>query len=183
MILIVSLVVKLSLASFARPNLYDARANFHVGLQVTVADELFLAVFTLEPFSLAERNVLLEVPDNLWPFLELLVGAETALVTLLVSVSKLEQLWHLSGVVGSTFFEEAVVWAVCFHWAFSVVGFHEEMRSKSTVLVVVILKDLWSDLDYLSIFDLDNVVCIIALVDILVLLGDGNSLEFSCFFI
>ena len=95
MILIVSFVVKLSLASFARPNLYYARANFHVSLQVTVADELFLAVFTLEPFSLAERNVLLEVPDNLWPFLELLIGAETALVTLLVSVSKLEQLWHL----------------------------------------------------------------------------------------
>ena len=57
------------------------------------------------------------------------------------------------------------------------------MRSKPTVLVVVILKDLRGDLDYLSIFDLDNVVCIIALVDILVLLGDGNSLEFSCFFI
>ena len=62
-------------------------------------------------------------------------------------------------------------------------GFHEEMRSKPTVLVVVILKDLRGDLDYLSIFDLDNVVCIIALVDILVLLGDGNSLEIPCFFI
>ena len=57
------------------------------------------------------------------------------------------------------------------------------MRSKSTALVVVILKDLWSDLNYLSIFDLNNVVCIIALVDILVLLGDSNSLDFECFYL
>ena len=60
-------------------------------------------------------------------------------------------------------------------------GFHEEMRSKPTVLVVVILKDLWGDFNNLSIFDLDNVVCIIALVDILVLLGDGDSLDIECF--
>ena len=96
MILIVSFVVKLSLASFARPNLYDARANFHVGLQVTVADELFLAVFALEPLSLAERNVLLEVSDNLWPLLEFLVGAEAAPISLLISISKLKKLRHLS---------------------------------------------------------------------------------------
>ena len=96
MILIVSLVVKLSFATFARPNLYDACANFHVGFQVAVADELFLALFTLEPFSLAERDVLLEMPDHLRPLLELLVRAETALVTFLVSVPKLKQLWHLS---------------------------------------------------------------------------------------
>ena len=95
MILVVSLVVKLRLAPFARPNLYHACANFHVGFQVAVADELLLAVFTLEPFSLAERDVLLEVPDHLWPFLELFVGAETALVPLLVSISKLKQFWHL----------------------------------------------------------------------------------------
>ena len=95
MILIVSLVVKLRLASFARPNLYDAGANFHVGLQVTVADELLLAVFTLEPLSLAERNVLLEVSDNLWPLLEFFVGAEAAPISLLISISKLKQLRHL----------------------------------------------------------------------------------------
>ena len=95
MILIVSLVVKLSLAPFARPNLYHARADFHVGLQVAVTDELLLAVFTLEPLPLAERNVLLEMPDNLRPLLELLVRAETALVPLIVSLSKFKQLWHL----------------------------------------------------------------------------------------
>ena len=55
------------------------------------------------------------------------------------------------------------------------------MRSKSTALVVVILKDLWGDFNNLSIFDLDNVVCIIALVDILVLLRDGDSLDIECF--
>ena len=57
------------------------------------------------------------------------------------------------------------------------------MRSKSTVLVIVILKDLRGDLNYLSIFNLDNIVCIIAPVDILALLGDGNSLDVECFYL
>ena len=96
MVLIISLVVKLSLASFARPNFYNACAHFHVGLQVAVANELFLALFTLEPLSLAERNVLLEVSDNLWPLLEFFVGAEAAPISLLISISKLKQLRHLS---------------------------------------------------------------------------------------
>ena len=96
MVLIISLVVKLSLASFARPNFYNACAHFHVSLQVAVANELFLALFTLEPLSLAERNVLLEVSDNLWPLLEFFVGAEAAPISLLISISKLKQLRHLS---------------------------------------------------------------------------------------
>ena len=96
MVLIISLVVKLSLASFARPNFYNTCAHFHVSFQVTVANELFLALFTLEPLSLAERNVLLEVSDNLWPLLEFFVGAEAAPISLLISISKLKQLRHLS---------------------------------------------------------------------------------------
>ena len=179
MILVVGLIVKLCLASFARPDLHDPRAHLHVGLQVAVADELLLAVLALEPLSLAERNVLLEVPDHLRPLLELLVRAETALVPLLVSVTKLKQLRHLVGEVHPTFLHPAVVLAECFRRSLPIVGFHEEVRGKSSVLVVI-LKHLWGDLNHLPVFNFNNVVGIIAGVDILVLLKDSNSLVDDC---
>ena len=77
MILIVSLVVKLSLAPFARPNLYHACANFHVGFQVAVADELFTAVLTLKPLPLGEWNVLLEVSHDLEEKLKVLERSQS----------------------------------------------------------------------------------------------------------
>ena len=55
------------------------------------------------------------------------------------------------------------------------------MWSKSTIVVIVLLKDLRGDLNHLVIFNLDNIMFIIALVDVLVLLGDSNFLDFECF--
>ena len=55
------------------------------------------------------------------------------------------------------------------------------MRSKSTIVVIVLLKDLRGDLNHLVIFNLDNIMFIVALVDVLVLLRDSNCLDFECF--
>ena len=65
MVLIVGLVVELRLASLACVGLGLAGANLQMGLEVAVADKLLLAHFTLESFSLRERNVLLEVSHDL----------------------------------------------------------------------------------------------------------------------
>ena len=59
-------------------------------------------------------------------------------------------------------------------------GFHQEMGSETTI-VVIVLKDLWGDLNYFIIFNFDNIICIVAPVDILVLLRDGNSLNVECY--
>ena len=64
-VLVVSLVVELRLASLAGVGLDDPLADLRVSLQVAVADELFFAVLTLKPLPLGEWNVLLEVSHNL----------------------------------------------------------------------------------------------------------------------
>ena len=64
-ILVVGLVVELGLASLASVGLDHPLADLGVSLQVAVADELFLAVLTLEPLPLGEWNVLLKVSHDL----------------------------------------------------------------------------------------------------------------------
>ena len=64
-VLVVRLVVELGLASLAGVGLDDSLADLGVSLQVAVADELLLAVLTLEPLPLGERNVLLEMSHDL----------------------------------------------------------------------------------------------------------------------
>ena len=64
-VLVVSLVVKLRLASLACVGLGLASAHLQMSLEVAVADELLLTHFTLESLSLGQRNVLLEVPHDL----------------------------------------------------------------------------------------------------------------------
>ena len=59
-------------------------------------------------------------------------------------------------------------------------GFHQEVGSETTI-VVIVLKDLGGDLNYFIIFNFDNIICIVAPVDILVLLRDGNSLNVECY--
>lgn len=46
--------------------------------EITVVDELFLALLTLEPFPHFDGNMFLEVPVDIVPFLEDLARAETA---------------------------------------------------------------------------------------------------------
>ena len=64
-VLVVSLVVELRLASLAGVRLDDPLADLRVSLQVAVADELFFAVLTLKPLPLGEWNVLLKVSHDL----------------------------------------------------------------------------------------------------------------------